>query len=56
MHDLADHLRGHSPFCGQCGERFHQDEKGRVVIYSDAACPRGQFCSRECVEDRLADK
>ena len=36
--------------CGQCGKEIGN------VIYADAICPGGRFCSRECLDDRLAGK
>ena len=54
--DLATKLRERADSCGQCGGDFKQDDQGRMMIYCDAICPGGRFCSKECLDDRLAGK
>lgn len=39
-----------APNCGQCGKELGS------IVYSDPRCPGGQFCSSECLDERLANQ
>ena len=47
---LLENLREQNECCGQCGKRLGQ------MVYSDSICPGGRFCSKKCLDDRLAGK